>query len=120
MGSGHTPRIQTGPGFAPPVRPGVWPLLSFSACLPHFSAGGSVPPEIQSRPAVDRRRDTQILSPSATTRGASPCLAPASSLEMAAAGCLTTVVRQWECDATKHLGNRRRGLSLLAGMGPAS
>ena len=95
-------------------------LPQLSGCVPRSSAGGSVPLETQSRPAVDQRRDTPTLTPPATTRRASPSFAPASSLEMAAAGCFTADAHQWECDATKHPGNQGRGLPLFAGMGPAS
>lgn len=69
------------------VQSGLSP--SSSGCVPRSSAGGSGPPETQSRPAVDRRRDTPTLTPPANTRRASPSFAPASLLEMAAAGWLT-------------------------------
>ena len=73
-----------------PHHVGVQSVLSqLSGCVPRSSAGGSVPPETQSRPAVDQRRDTPTLTRPAITRRASPSFAPASSLEMAAAGCLT-------------------------------
>lgn len=82
---------QCAPGTPRPhhlnVQSGLPP--SSSGCVPRSSAGGSDPPETQSRPAVDQRRDTPTLTPPATTRRASPSFAPASLLEMAAAGWLT-------------------------------
>lgn len=95
MCSGRAPASGYGPAPTPPpphhhrdCRPGLSP--SSWGCIPRSSADGSVPPETQSRPAVGRRRDTPTLTPPAPTLRASPSFAPASSLEMAAAGWHTT------------------------------
>lgn len=82
-GAGSAPAMEASRRASTPPPPSP-------VSVPRSSAGGSVPPETQSRPAVGRRRDRPTPTPPATTPGASPSFAPASSLEMAAAGSRAT------------------------------